>query len=391
MKIPLSYSFRSLWTRKLTTVLTIVGVALVAFVFTAVLMLANGIKDTMVATGSADNAIVLRKSAESETLSIITFDEANTIGTQPEIAVGSDGQPLMTKEVLTIINLRKHGAGPSDLSNVVVRGVTPDGVMLRPQVKLTEGRMFNFGASELIVGNEIADRFEGMEIGKTIKFAGRLWTIVGHFDAGRSGFASDIWGDQNQILQAFHRQAYSSIVMRLRDPKDFKSLKAKFDNDPRFNDLKIEPEKQFYAEQSETLASFISILGIVITVIFSFGAMIGAMITMYAAVANRTIEIGTLRALGFQRRSVLSAFLIESLFIALLGAGVGLVCATMLSFLTISTTDFSSFSEIAFGFTMTPQIIISTLIFATVMGFVGGFLPSFRAARLDIVNALRSA
>jgi ABC-type antimicrobial peptide transport system permease subunit len=390
MKIPLSYSFRSLWTRKLTTVLTIAGVALVAFVFTAVLMLANGVKDTLVATGSDDNAIVLRKSAESETLSIITFDEASVIGTQPEIAVGSDGKPLMTKEVLTIINLRKHGAGPSDLSNVTVRGVTPDGVSLRPQVKLSSGRMFNFGASELIIGNEIADRFDGMEIGQSIKFAGRQWKIVGHFDAGRSGFASDIWGDQNQILQAFNRQAYSSIVMRLHSPNDFNSLKSKFENDPRLNELKVEPEKQFYAEQSETLGNFIRILGIVITVIFSFGAMIGAMITMYAAVANRTVEIGTLRALGFQRSSVLGAFLIESLFIALLGAGVGLVCATLLSFLTISTTDFSSFTEIAFGFTMTGGIVISTLVFATVMGFVGGFLPSFRAARLDIVNALRS-
>lgn len=391
MKIPLNYSFRSLWTRKLTTVLTIAGVALVTFVFTAVLMLANGVKDTLVATGSDDNAIVLRKSAESETLSIITFDEAAVIGTQPEIAVGSDGKPLMTKEVLTLINLRKHGASPEDLSNVTVRGVTPDGVMLRPQVKLTSGRMFNFGASELIVGNEIADRFDGMEIGNSIKFAGREWKIVGHFDAGRSGFASDIWGDQNQILQAFNRQAYSSIVMRLRDPKDFASLKAKFENDPRLNELKIEPEKQFYAEQSETLGNFIRILGTVITIIFSFGAMIGAMITMYAAVANRTVEIGTLRALGFQRKSVLSAFLFESLFIALLGAGVGLVCATFLSFLTISTTDFSSFSEIAFGFTMTGGIVIATLIFAVVMGFIGGFLPSFRASRLDIVNALRSA
>ncbi|HET6399849.1 MAG TPA: ABC transporter permease [Candidatus Kapabacteria bacterium] len=390
MKIPLSYSFRSLWTRKLTTALTIGGVALVAFVFTAVLMLANGVKDTMVATGSADNAIVLRKSAESETLSIITFDEASVIGTQPEIAVASDGTPLLSKEVLTLINLRKHGANPNDLSNVTVRGVTPDGILLRPQVKLTSGRMFNFGASELIVGNEIADRFDGMEIGNSIKFAGREWKIVGHFDAGRSGFASDIWGDENQILQAFRRQAYSSVVLRLKDPKDFNALKARFDSDPRLNDLKILPEKEFYAEQSEQLADFIRILGIVITVIFSFGAMIGAMITMYASVANRTVEIGTLRALGFQRRNVLGAFLIESLFIALIGAGVGLVCATLLSFLTISTTDFSSFSEIAFGFTMTGGIVIATLLFATVMGFVGGFLPSFRAARLDIVNALRS-
>ena len=390
MKIPLSYSFRSLWTRKLTTSLTILGVALVAFVFTAVLMLANGVKDTLVATGSDDNAIVLRKSAESETLSIITFDAADIIGTQPEIAQASDGKPLLTKEVLTMINLRKHGTNPEDLSNVAVRGVTPDGVLLRPQVKLIAGRMFNFGASELIVGNEISDRFDGMEIGQSIKFAGRDWKIVGHFDAGRSGFASNIWGDENQILQAFNRQAYSSIVLRLKNKDDFSALKAKFDSDPRLNDLKVLREKEFYAAQSETLGNFIRILGLVITVIFSFGAMIGAMITMYAAVANRTVEIGTLRALGFQRRNVLGAFLIESLFISLLGAGVGLVAASLLSFLTISTTDFSSFSEIAFGFSITPGIIISTLIFAVVMGFVGGFLPSFRAARLDIINALRS-
>ncbi len=391
MKIPLSYSFRSLWTRRLTTSMTIVGVALVVFVFAAVLMLANGVRDTLVATGSDDNAIVLRKSAESETLSSITFDEANIIATQPEVATASDGTPLATKEVLTIINMKKHGAGPSDLSNVTVRGVSPDGIILRPQVKITAGRMFTFGASELMIGNEIAGRFEGTAIGQSIKFAGRDWKIVGQFDAGRSGFASNIWGDKDQILQAFNRQAFSSMVFRLKSKDAFTALKAKFDSDPRLNDLKVLHEKEFYAAQSETLGNFIRILGLVITIIFSFGAMIGAMITMYAAVANRTVEIGTLRALGFQRRSVLSAFLIESLFISLLGAGVGLVGASLMSFVTISTTDFSSFSEIAFGFSITAGIIINTVIFALVMGFVGGFLPSFRAARLDIVNALRSA
>jgi putative ABC transport system permease protein len=390
MKIPLSYSFRSLWTRRLTTSLTIVGVALVVFVFAAVLMLANGVRDTLVATGSDDNAIVLRKSAESETLSSITFDEADIIATQPEVAVASNGKPLVTKEVVTIINMKKHGAGPNDLSNVTVRGISPDGITLRPQVKLTAGRMFNFGASELIVGNEIAGRFDGTSIGQSIKFAGREWKIVGQFDAGRSGFASNIWGDKDQILQAFNRQAFSSMVFRLKNPSDTTSLKAKFDSDPRLNDLKILPEKEFYAEQSETLSTFIRILGLVITIIFSFGAMIGAMITMYAAVANRTVEIGTLRALGFQRVSVLSAFLIESLFISLIGGGVGLAIASLMSFVTISTTDFSSFTEIAFGFSITGGIVIGTLIFAAVMGFVGGFLPSFRASRLDIVNALRS-
>ncbi len=390
MKIPLSYSFRSLWTRRLTTSLTIVGVALVVFVFAAVLMLANGVRDTLVATGSDDNAIVLRKSAQSETLSSVTLDEADIIATQPEVALGSDEKPLVTKEIITLINLTKHGADPNDLSNVTVRGVSPDGVLLRPQVKITAGRMFNFGASELIVGNEVAGRYDGTMIGQSIKFAGREWKIVGLFDAGKSGFASNIWGDVDQIKQAFNRQAFSSMVLRLRNVNDFASLKAKVESDPRLNDMKVEREKDFYAEQSETLATFIRILGLVITIIFSFGAMIGAMITMYASVANRTVEIGTLRALGFQRRSVLSAFLIESLFIALLGAGVGLIGASLMSFVTISTIDFSSFSEIAFGFTLTGFIVIETLIFATLMGFVGGFLPSFRAARLDIVNALRS-
>jgi putative ABC transport system permease protein len=390
MKIPLSYSFRSLWTRKLTTSLTIVGVGLVVFVFAAVLMLANGLKEALVATGSEDNAIVLRKSAESETLSSVSLEASDIIATQPEIAIGSDGKPLVTKEVLTMINLKKNGASDKDMFNVTIRGISPAGITLRPQVKIEEGRMITFGSSEIIVGNQIAKRFSGTGIGESIKFAGREWKIVGHFDAGRSGFASDIWGDKDQIMQAFNRQSFSSMVVRLKNVNDFDALKTKIESDPRTNDLKILREKDFYAAESEALGSFIRILGLIITVLFSFGAMIGAMITMYAAVANRTVEIGTLRALGFRRRSVLTAFLIESVFISLIGGGVGLAVASLMSLVTISTTNFTTWSEIAFSFSLTPGIVLGTLIFALVMGFIGGFLPSFRAARLNIISALRS-
>ncbi len=391
MKIPLSYSFRSLWTRKLTTFMTVTGIALVVFVFAAVLMLAAGLRETLIGTGSDDNAIVIRKSADSETISSVGFDQAEIISTLPEVATGSDGKPLITKEVATMINLQKHGGLPTDLSNIVVRGVSSTGVAMRPQIKMISGRMLTFGTSEIIIGNQVADRFDGTGLGQKIKFGGRLWTVVGHFDAGKSGFASNIWGDKDQILQAFSRQAYSSIMVKLKNKSDFKSFASKIESDPRTNDLESKVESVFYSEQSEALSKFITAIGLVVTILFSFGAMIGAMITMYAAVANRTVEIGTLRALGFQRTSVLAAFLFESLFIALIGGLLGLAIASCMSLITVSTTNFATFSEVAFGFSLTSGIVISTLIFAAVMGIVGGFLPSFRASRLDIINALRAS
>jgi putative ABC transport system permease protein len=392
MKIPLSYSFRNLWTRKMTTMMTIGGVGLVVFVFCAVLMLAAGLQKTLVATGSDDNAIVLMKSAESETLSQIPLDVTDILASQPEVAAGSDGKPIVSREVLTMINLQKKGQSSSDLSNIMVRGVSPAGVMLRPQIKVTDGRMFNFGTSELIVSKSILDGFEGIRLGGTLKFGGRNWTIVGLFDGGNSAFASEIWGDNSQIMQAFNRQeAFSDMIFKLKDKDSYNSIKSKIEADPRLNNFKVLKEKAFYEGESEALATFIRVLGLVITIIFSFGAMIGAMITMYAAVANRTVEIGTLRALGFKRGSVLFAFLIESLLLALLGGGGALILASLLQLVTVSTTNFTTWSEISFKFALSPDIIISTLIFSVVMGIVGGFLPSFRASRLDIITALRSS
>jgi putative ABC transport system permease protein len=389
MKIPLSYSFRNLWTRRLTTALTVGGVALVVFVFSAVLMLANGLRETLVSTGSDENMIVVRKGANAEMMSAVSRETASIIESLPEVAMGTDGRPIDSHELVVIINLKKMGSG--DMGNVTVRGITQKGSELRPQVKLTAGRMFNFGTSEVIVGNAVHGRFVGAEIGDQIKIAGTMWTIVGVFDGGKTGFASEVWGDTEQLMPAFSRPVYSSMLIRLKSPADSTVFKSRLDTDPRLQQVEMKNEKQYYEEQSEMMANFIRILGLVITVIFSFGAMIGAMITMYAAVANRTTEIGTLRAIGFQRRSVMAAFLIESLLLGGVGGLLGIGIASLLQLITISTTNFRTFSEIAFSFVLSGPIVLQTMIFALIMGFVGGFLPSFRAARLNIINALRSS
>src|SRR5579872_2701430 len=250
MKIPLSYSFRNLWTRKMTTMMTIGGVGLVIFVFCAVLMLAAGLEKTLVATGSDDNAVILLKSAESETLSQIPLDVTDILASQPEVAVGSDGKPNASREVMTMINLQKKGASSNDLANINVRGVSPAGVTLRPQIKITEGRMFNFGTSELIVSERIISGFEGARLGGTLKFGGRTWNIVGLFDGGNSGFSSEIWADNSQIMQAFNRQeAFSDMIFRLKDKESFNSIKSKIEADPRLNNFKVLHEKEFYAAE----------------------------------------------------------------------------------------------------------------------------------------------
>ncbi len=389
MKIPLKYTLRNFSSRKLTTGITVVGVALVVFVFTAVLMMAYGVQKTLVTTGSPDNVKISRKSAQGEISSIIDPDTRNVILTLPQIAHTSEGKPIASGEPVVIINLDRMGGG---VSNVTVRGVSPVAFLLRPQVKLVEGRMFNEGARELVVGSSIARRFKGANIGDQVKFAGDEWTIVGRIDAGGSGFDSEMWGDATQLLLAFHRgSSVSTITVRLNHPEDLASFKQAFESDRRLQEFEPEPENEYYEKQSNTIRTFIDVLGIFITVIFSIGAMIGAMITMYAAVANRTVEVGTLRALGFKRRSVMSAFLAESVLLSLLGGGLGILCASILGFFRISTLNFDSFSELEFSFSLSPTIIVSSLLFALLMGFVGGFLPSIRAARLNIVNALRSS
>jgi putative ABC transport system permease protein len=388
MKIPIKYTLRNLWTRRLTTALTITGIALVVFVFTAVLMMAYGIQKTLVDTGSDNNIVVLRKAATSEISSIIMRDQANVIRTLSNIAKSADGKPLLSEEIAVVINLT-FNTKAGGFGNVTVRGITPDGVQLRPQVKLIEGRVFHWGSREIVIGASIHKRFRNTNIGEQIKFGGDKWTVVGWFDAGGSVFDSEVWGDVDQLGQSFgYTGAFSSILIRLERHDAFEEFLTGFNKDLRLQVLEIKREKKFYADQSEDMAAFIKILGIAVTIIFSAGAMIGAMITMYAAVSNRTIEIGTLRALGFRRRSVLAAFLIESLALALIGGFIGLFLASFLQFFQISMINFGSFAELAFS---SPSIVINALVFSLVMGIIGGFLPSVRASRLNIVNALRSS
>jgi putative ABC transport system permease protein len=386
--IPLSYVARNLWTRRLTTALTAGGLALVVFVFATVLMLDAGLKRTLVGTGEHDNVIAIRKGAETEIQSGITRIQANVIETHPAIAAGPDSRPLVSKETVVLISLRKIGAQKP--SNVVIRGVSEAGLQLRPQVRLVAGRMFSAGASEIIVGGAIARGFANTRIGDKLNFAQRDWTVVGTFDAQSSGFDSEVWGDVDQLMQAFRRTAFSSMVLRLAGADRLDGLRADFEADPRLT-TELKRERTFYSDQSRALSTFINVLGLTLTTIFSIGAMLGAMITMYAAVSNRVGEIGTLRALGFRRASVLAAFLAEALLLGLAGGVAGLAAAALMQFASFSTTNFQTFADLSFRFVLTPGIAAQTIAFAVVMGLVGGFLPALRAARLEIVEALRAA
>jgi putative ABC transport system permease protein len=388
MGIPYSYSFRNLWTRRLTTLLTASGMGLVVFVFAATLMLAEGLQQTLVATGSPDNVMVIRKAANSEVQSGVERGQAALIESQPEVAVGPDGNPLLAKELVVLINLKKRDSNKP--ANVVIRGVSAASLQLRPAVRLKEGRMPRAGSAEVIAGESIARRFKGCGMGETLRFGMRDWRVVGVLDAGSTGFSSEIWGDSDQMMQAFRRQVYSSVIFRMRNPSEFDAFKARVEGDPRLT-VEAKRETRYYLDQSEAMARFLRILGMVLTVVFSIGAVIGATITMYAAVANRVGEIGTLRALGFQRISILSAFIMEALLLGLCGGLLGVGAASFMQLITISTMNWASFSELAFSFTLTFGIFWKSLLFSLVMGFIGGMLPAVRASRMNIVTALRAS
>lgn len=383
--IPWSYSLRNLWTRRLTTLLTAVGMALVVFVFAATLMLSEGLRKTLVDTGSPENVVVIRASSQTEVQSGIERNQAAIVTTLPEIAI-VDGEPLCARELVVLIGLPKRGGG--GVSNVVIRGIDRASLMLRPQVRLIAGRMPRPGRAEVVAGESVSRRFTGGGLGETIRFGMREWTVVGVFDAGSTAFSSELWGDRDLLMQTFRRQVYSSILFRLSEPSTFPQVKKRIEEDPRLT-LEAKGEIRFYADQSEVMTRFLTILGLTLTVIFSLGAVIGAMITMYAAVANRVTEIGTLRAIGFRRGNILAAFLMESLFLGLLGGVVGVLTASLLQLLTISTMNWQTFSELSFRFALTPRIILDSLLFALGMGVTGGLLPALRAARMNIIESLR--
>jgi ABC-type lipoprotein release transport system permease subunit len=387
MSLLISYSIKNSFARRLTSILTLLGISLVVFVFAAVLMLANGLRQALVETGTPGNVVALRQAASTEVVSIIYRNQADVVKADRAIMTDSAGAPMFASELVVLINQPRRSNG--DETNITVRGVDEMSLKLRPQVRIVQGRMWRPGTSEIIAGRKAAENFVGCGLGETVRFGQRQWTVVGVFEADGSGFESEVWGDVDQLMDAFQRPVFSSLIFRLKNPDDLPVVKARIENDPRVT-LQVKPEIQYYREQSEVFANFIQVLGTVISIVFSLGAIVGAMITMYAAVANRTREIGTLRALGFSRTSVLTAFLTEAIIIGLVGGLIGILFANLLAFREVSTTNFSTFAEVAFSFRMSPRIAVEALGFALIMGIVGGFLPAVRAARLRVINSLRA-
>lgn len=388
--VPVVYNVRSLMVRGWTTGVTAMGLALVVFVFATVLMLSRGIQKTLASTGTPENAHIIRKGAQTEIQSGVQPEHLRLLSAAPETAMGKDGKPMAAGELAVLIfALKTDAASGSDGANVLVRGVSEKSIELHPPAKL-EGRMFKPGTSEIVIGKGLLGRFKGTRLNESMQFARRKWQVVGVMDQVGSGFDSEIWGDLEQFEDAFQRRpSFSAITLRLRDKDAISALEARLQSDPMLNTLEVKREVDYWAAQSEQFATFVKFLGIFVAVIFSFAAILGAMITMYAQVAARTQEIGTLRVLGFRRRSVLVSFVIESVLLALASGGIGLACASGMQLVSFSTMNFQSLSEVSFQFTLTPAILVTSMMFAGLMGYAGGLLPALRASRLPIVQATR--
>ena len=388
MAIPIAYSLRNLRQRPASTLATALGIALVVAILVGALALANGFQAAMIETGSPANVIVLRTGADSEISSAVSRDGANIIRALPEVAAGPDGRPLVSSEMVVLVNLRRLGQTGS--SNVTLRGVDPESFALRNQVKVTSGHMFTPGTDEVIVGERMAKRFAGCGIGDKLRFNHHDFTVVGHFVAGGTGFESEIWGDNAVLMPAMDRQgAFQSVTFRMRDPSGFQALKKRLEADPRLG-VQVLTERGWYANQSALLATVIRVGGIFLTLIMAIGAIFGAMNTMYAAVGARTREIATLMVLGFSPGAVRWSFVMESVLLSLVGGVLGCILALPINAISTSTTNWSSFSEVAFAFRVTPIAMVVGLVFAVAMGFVGGLLPAFRAARQPLASGLRA-
>jgi putative ABC transport system permease protein len=386
-RIPIVYNWRNLGQRRVSTALTALGIALVAWVFIFTLALAGGFESALRSTGSPDNAIIVRSGSTAELTSIITREAAAVFQSQPEIARAPDGQPLATAELVVVWNLpRKSGT----TTNVVVRGVGPKSAALRPRIHMVAGRMFRPGLNEIVVGQLMSNRFQNAAVGDKLKLSGREWTVVGVFDAEGTGYDSEIWGDVELFMPVFDRPVYQSVIVRLDDRSHFAALKKRLEGDPRMA-AAVHHEDEFYAAQAGSLAQLLRGLGIFVTLIMALGAIFGALNTMYASVGARTKEIGTLQAIGFSKGAVVLSILIESTLLALLGGLLGVLLALPIREFTTGTMTFSTFSELAFRFAVTPGMLMAGLIFSAVMGLVGGFFPARKAAGMPIVEALRQA
>jgi putative ABC transport system permease protein len=387
MAIPIVYNVRSLGARWTSTVVAVLGIAGTVGVFVAMLSLARGFEATLVASGSARNAIVRRAGATSEMDSSVMLEQVRVVGDAPGVERG-DGGPLVSPEVVVIASFPLKGRGVD--GNAQVRGVSPKALTVRPTVKIVAGRTFEPGLSELLVGSNVAASYDGLELGKTVRFGGGIWTVVGVFDSGGSAYDSELWCDYSVLRQVYQRplNMFQSATVRLTSPDALTSFKDALTSDPRVT-VQIDREIDYYAKQSRQLTTLITVLGSIIAIVMGIGAVFGALNTMYSAVSERTREIATLRALGFGSGSVVVSFVVESLCIAFVGGLLGCVAVLPLNGLTTGTINWQTFSHLAFAFRVTPGLLAMGLGFALLMGLIGGVPPAVRAARAQIASALR--
>jgi putative ABC transport system permease protein len=385
--IPIRYNFRSLVVRRTSNLLAVLGVALVVFVLAAALMLSAGIRKTLMSSGRDDIAIVIRKGSEAELSSIIEDPMVGLIVSQPGVAqIG--GRAAGVGETVLVVGMEKIGA--AGFTNIQVRGVSPESSVLERPIHLTKGHVPKPGSDEVMIGKRLDGRFRGLELGQSFELRrSRPATVVGVFSAEGTSQESEVLADQDTLRSAFGRAGIvSSVRVRLESAGAFESFRAAVEQDKRLG-LEALTERKYYDRLSEGTSLFITVLGSVIAFFCSLGAMIGAMITMYGAVANRMREVGTLRALGFPRGQVLVSFLVESLILSGVGGLLGCVGALLVGSVEISMMNFASFSEVVFRLEPTPQALATALVCAGLMGLTGGFLPAIRAARTSILAAMR--
>ncbi len=388
MFVPLSYNLRSLWVRKTTTVATALGIGLVVFVLASSLMLSAGIEKTLGTSGQADRAIVIRKGSENELSSSVDTPAVNIILAAPGVKkAGNSG--LGMGEVVSVLSQEKLGTD-GKISNILVRGVTPMSYELRKEVKIIEGRRAQPGTDEAVIGEALVGNYAGMTLGGTFELKkNRPIQVVGIFESGGNSFESEAWVDADTARSSFGRQGLSSsVTVQLESKAAFDGFEAAVEHDKQLG-LEVYREDKYFAKQSEGTAIFITALGAVVAFFFSIGAMIGATITMYAAVSQRSKEIGTLKALGFSRVAILSAFVFESFTLALIGGVLGAAASLGMGFVKFSMMNFATWQEISFSFDATPQVLLGSVLAGGMMGFLGGLFPAVRAARLSPIEAMR--
>ena len=385
--VPISYNFRSIRARWTSTIVAVLGIAGTVGVFVAMLSLARGFKATLVASGSPGNALVMRAGSSSEMMGGITLDSIRIVQDAPGVAHDSSG-PLVTQEVVGVVPLPLVSTGTD--ANVQVRGVSPNVLEIRKFVKITQGQMFQPGLTQLVVGRNAVKTYSGLTLGSTVNLGGGHWQVVGVFDAGGSAFDSEVWCDAKILNQILLRppNIYQSATVHLASPADFQQFKDSVTTDPRLN-VDTMREIDYYAKQSTTMTQLITVLGGIVAAIMAVGAVFGALNTMYSAVAERGREIATMRALGFSNLNVLLSFLFEALLISIVGGMIGCLAVLPLNGLTTSTMNFQTFSNLAFAFKITFDLLLMGIVFALVMGVLGGLLPAIRASIRPVAVALR--